>query len=377
MKLHLGSGTVKLNGWQNVDLDAPEADMHLDLREKLPFGDQLITHIYNEHFIEHITREESVSLLKECHRVLKNDGVLRLSTPNLKYIAVAYLSRNITEWQDVSWQPKTPCLLINEAVRLWGHQFIYDAEELVKALIEAGFNSVQFVNYGESSDKELIGLETRPFHHELIVEARKDNSGIGFPCASHNEYDDNEEWLDKVNKSILKQIKLAEQTIADQATTILDLEGKLVNSDQRITVLTDHIDILTSHISKIEAEIISRGQQIVNLEASNEEKLAIRDQHTTELLNHIQNLEDQLAMRDQHTTELLNHIQGLEEEIMLRGQHIASIEADLVSHNQHDANLNQYVAELNTHIHNLEAEVTKLRLPLYRKLISATRRLNK
>lgn len=339
MKLHLGSGTVKLNGWKNVDLDALEADMHLDLREKLPFGDQLITHIYNEHFIEHITREESVNLLKECHRVLKNDGVLRLSTPNLKYIAVAYLSRNITEWQDVSWQPQTPCILINEAVRLWGHQFIYDAEELVKALIEAGFNSVQFVNYGESGDKELIGLETRPFHHELIVEARKDNSGINIPCTLNNEYDDNEVWLDNVNKSILKQIKLAQQTVSDQATNILDLEEKLAARDQHI-----------------EAEIISRGQQIINLEASNEEKLVIRDQHITDLLNHIHNLED---------------------EIVLRGQHMITVETDGISHNERVAKLNQHVAELNTHIHNLETEITKLRSPLARKLIPATRRLNK
>ncbi|MDO9215260.1 MAG: methyltransferase domain-containing protein [Methylococcales bacterium] len=339
MKLHLGSGKVKLNGWQNVDLDAPEADMHLDLREKLPFGDQLITHIYNEHFIEHITREESVSLLKECHRVLKNDGVLRLSTPNLKYIAVAYLSRNITEWQDVSWQPKTPCLLINEAVRLWGHQFVYDAEELVKALIEAGFNSVQFVNYGESADKELIGLETRPFHHELIVEARKDNSGIGIPCTSSNEYDDNEVWLDKVNKSVLKQIKLSQQTISDQSINILNLEEKLANCEQqlitereqhiaerdhRIAELTAHIDILTTHLSTIEAEIISRGQHIITIES----------------------------------------------DLVLR-------EADLVSCNQRITDLNTHIHNLDAHIHNLEVEIIKLHSSLCRKLISAARRLSK
>ncbi len=349
MKLHLGSGKVKLNGWQNIDLDAPEADMHLDLREKLPFGDQLITHIYNEHFIEHITREESVNLLRECHRILKNDGVLRLSTPNLKYITVAYLSRNITEWQDVSWQPETPCFLMNEAVRLWGHQFIYDAEELVKVLTEAGFNSVQFVNYGESADKELINLETRPFHNELIVEARKDNSGIGIPCTSSKEYDDNEAWLDNINKSMLKQLKLSQQTTSDQSTNILNLEEKLANCEQNVATLTNHIDILTTHISKIEAEIISRGQQIITIEADNEEQLAIRDQYTTDLLNHIHNLEA---------------------EMISRGQHIVTIEAGLVSHNQ-------YVAELNSHIHNLETELTKLRSPLYRKLISATRRLNK
>lgn len=284
MKLHLGSGKVHLKGWQNIDFDAPEADMHLDLREKLPFGNELISHIYNEHFIEHITREESVNLLKECYRVLRSDGVLRLSTPNLKFIAIAYFSRNISEWGDVSWQPETACRLMNEAMRLWGHQFVYDAEELVAVLTEAGFTSIQFVNYGKSDDKALIGLETRPFHHELIVEARKDVNVVSTHCTSRSCVDGGNEWLSEVNNAMLKQLDISQQTMSDQAACILNLKEQLESCEQRIIYS--------------EAGLVLCNQHIVTLNAQHtikEEQLAIRDQYIVDLTTHIHNLETELT----------------------------------------------------------------------------------
>ena len=382
MKLHLGSGTVKLKDWQNVDLETPEADMHLDLREKLPFGDNLITHIYNEHFIEHITREEAVNLLKECYRVLKTDGVLRLSTPDLKYLAIAYLSRNITEWKNVSWQPGTPCFLINDAMRKWGHQFLYDAEELVKVLAEAGFNSVQFVNYGESSDSELVGLETRPFHKELIVEARKDDSGVPASYSINNGYSD--EWVDKINASSLEQIGLYQKTSVEQSAEILSLQKKLADC-------LGHIEVLTTYISKIESENLLRGQRIIDMEAifaQHSEQLAVRDQYTADLLNHIHGIEEEIVIRDQKTTDLLNHIRNVEEELVARNQHA---EQELAVRNQNIIDLSnqinnteqelavrvQHIIDLNAHIHNLEADIMELRASWRRKLISSARGLIK
>lgn len=170
MKLHLGSGTIRFEGWLNIDLDTPEADLHLDLRAPLPFDDSSVDFIMNEHLIEHLVREEALALLSECRRVLRPDGVLRLSTPDLKFLTSCYHAGKLDEWEGL-WMPATLCRMMNEGMRSWGHQFMYDTEELSGILAEAGFARVAYVPWRESDHAELVGLETRPFHGELIVEA--------------------------------------------------------------------------------------------------------------------------------------------------------------------------------------------------------------
>lgn len=175
-RLHLGCGSNLLPGWLNVDLNDLDGVFRHDLTRPLPFPTGAVEFVYSEHFIEHITRDQALSLLKECGRVLKPGGILRLSTPNLKKLVDEYLARRISEWEDVDWRPATPCRLVNEGLRLWGHQFVYDDDELTLLLHEAGFRHVDAVAWGESRHPELRGLECRPFHGEIIVEAVKDRA---------------------------------------------------------------------------------------------------------------------------------------------------------------------------------------------------------
>lgn len=60
-----------------------DALSYLEVQDKESF--QLITAF---HFIEHIPFETMFNIFKQCFRVLKNDGVLILETPNLKNILV-------------------------------------------------------------------------------------------------------------------------------------------------------------------------------------------------------------------------------------------------------------------------------------------------
>ena len=172
MKLHLGCGTNYISNWINIDLDSPKADLNLDLRNPLPYPSSSVDFIFNEHFIEHITRDEALIFLKECRRVLKPGGIFRTSTPDLRWLTAQYISGKLDEWNDVGWVPTSPCRLLNEGMRLWGHQFVYDGPELITILTEAGFSDCAFVKHSESSHPELTGLECRPWHRELIVEAR-------------------------------------------------------------------------------------------------------------------------------------------------------------------------------------------------------------
>ena len=172
-RLHLGCGNHLLDGWANLDFGVADGVIRCDLTKPLPVESGSIEAIFTEHFIEHITRAESQRLLADCHRVLERGGVIRISTPNLEALVAQYRLRRTTEWSDVGWTPASPCALLNEGLRSWGHQYVYDADELSGLLSEAGFTRIRRAGWRESDHAFLRGLETRPFHDDLILEATR------------------------------------------------------------------------------------------------------------------------------------------------------------------------------------------------------------
>jgi predicted SAM-dependent methyltransferase len=172
MKVHIGCGSIILDGWLNTDLDAPNTDRRVDITQPLPFQIDSVKFIYLEHVIEHIERTEAAYFLSELLRVLSPGGVARISTPNLDVLIDAYIRGDISRYGDI-WQPTTSCRLLNEGMRSWGHKFLYDANELVLIGREAGFMHSVFAEYGKSRYPELCGLESRPFNGELIIEYTK------------------------------------------------------------------------------------------------------------------------------------------------------------------------------------------------------------
>ena len=96
---------------------------------------------------------------------------MRISTPDLEIVVKKYLAGEIREWADMGWEPASPCDLINEGLRNWGHQYVFDERKLTAVLVEAGFANVRRRRWGLSEHPALEGLETRPDHGDLIVEA--------------------------------------------------------------------------------------------------------------------------------------------------------------------------------------------------------------
>jgi predicted SAM-dependent methyltransferase len=172
-KLHLACGTQLLTGWANVDLVPGEGIITCDLSRFLPVRTGSVRFIFCEHFLEHLPRESGLRLLRECHRVLSPAGVLRVSTPSLRRLVDNYMQAKITEWASVGWLPASPCAMMNEGLRLWGHEFVYDAEELQRILREAGFRRLAPEGWRESRHEDLRSLETRPYRGDLIYEAMK------------------------------------------------------------------------------------------------------------------------------------------------------------------------------------------------------------
>jgi predicted SAM-dependent methyltransferase len=93
MKLvNLGCGNRYHSDWINIDMVAtgPGVMVH-DLSTGIPLDDRSCDMVYHSHVIEHIRREHILAFMRECCRVLKPGGVLRIVTPNLEQIAINYL----------------------------------------------------------------------------------------------------------------------------------------------------------------------------------------------------------------------------------------------------------------------------------------------
>jgi predicted SAM-dependent methyltransferase len=169
-RLHLACGDHLLDGWANVDMHGPSRVIRWDLTRPLPVATASMDYVYTEHFIEHIERRQAERLLRECRRVLKPGGVLRLSTPSLRVLVDDYAAGRTRGWEDMGWTPSTPCQLINEGMRMWGHQFVFDAAELEGLLRDTGFAQVAPRPWRGSPHEALANLECRPHHDELIYD---------------------------------------------------------------------------------------------------------------------------------------------------------------------------------------------------------------
>lgn len=178
--LNVGCGTDYKRDWINIDNNSDEnihkLDLNWDLRNPLPFDEESVDYIFNEHFIEHLTVEEGQRAIKDFMRVLKKGGVLRIATPDLEVTVDKYLDIPIDK--DPALKKfgldfiQTRAERINIGFRWWGHKWIYDWEELERRLREAGCTKIKRVKLRKSKYKELSNLETRE-ESTLVAEVTK------------------------------------------------------------------------------------------------------------------------------------------------------------------------------------------------------------
>jgi predicted SAM-dependent methyltransferase len=175
-KLQIGTGAQPLSGWLNTDLLPDTYPQHrntivlLDATRHLPFEDETFDYILSEHQIEHISEPAARLMLRECFRVLRPGGRIRVATPDLEAIVgllrnpLGNDERHYVDWIMERFRPDTHlgnrrCHVINHMFKDHQHQFIYDFETLAALLADAGFADIQRKPPGESDDPELRGVE--------------------------------------------------------------------------------------------------------------------------------------------------------------------------------------------------------------------------
>ncbi|HZQ08194.1 MAG TPA: methyltransferase domain-containing protein [Anaerolineae bacterium] len=214
--LHVGCGPVIPDGWVNVDASwnlraahvpglrrvlkslgwiSDEAAAHewsnkirfCDVSRGLPFADGSVAVIYASHVLEHIRLSGARTFMREAHRVLATEGILRLVVPDLERLARLYLEqkkqggekavsaandfmRDLMTCRDYS-QAKLPLKLYRAYFDTMAHKWMYDADSLQQLFEEAGFREIRRCSYLESRVPMIADVE-RPnrFSDGICVE---------------------------------------------------------------------------------------------------------------------------------------------------------------------------------------------------------------
>lgn len=189
--INLGSAHLTANNFINIDFFffSKELDYTADLRFPLKIDDQCIEGIFCEHTFEHLTYENNKMLFKECYRILKPGGIIRIILPDVSLFINNYTHNNIEwfkRWEETmfttSIDPKrakrklqTPIEAISFITQEYGHRSAWDFEALKIYLENAGFSKITKKSFREGEDEKLLidsDLNSRRLV-SIYVEAKK------------------------------------------------------------------------------------------------------------------------------------------------------------------------------------------------------------
>tara|TARA_B100000427_G_C15409097_1_gene551202 strand:- start:386 stop:1009 length:624 start_codon:yes stop_codon:yes gene_type:complete len=159
--LHLGCGPQYKNGttpefmrddWDEVRLDIDETvkpDIIASMTDMSVVESNSFDAIYSSHNIEHLFAHEVPIALKEMHRVLKDDGFLVITCPDIQVVAEFIAKGQLTEkLYDSGMGPISPIDIlyghrdsIKQGNHYMAHKVGFTAGVLNSTLIGVGFKS--------------------------------------------------------------------------------------------------------------------------------------------------------------------------------------------------------------------------------------------
>ena len=101
IKLHLGCGTKRLDGYINIDSVAEnKPDVVLDISHPLPYEDKSVDEILAEDLLEHFDKYMRYIVFYEWSRILKVGGKITIQVPNFKKILFKYFKFGYANFVD-------------------------------------------------------------------------------------------------------------------------------------------------------------------------------------------------------------------------------------------------------------------------------------
>ena len=165
LKLNLGSFVTMLhNGWINADIIDVGAFaqmhhykfVHMDATKPTNLEDGVVDFIVSSHMIEHLDWNEGLIFLKECYRILKPTGVIRISCPDIQKLCQLYLDNRLQEFDELNVVSRLKPV---QSYKLWslifdGHKIAHDWQSLLTLGTLAGFK-VERKQFNEGNEKIL------------------------------------------------------------------------------------------------------------------------------------------------------------------------------------------------------------------------------
>lgn len=165
MRIQFGSSGNILEGWLNLQ------ESNGDITKPLPFRSDSVDFVFAEHVMEHVTPLQGFRFLKEVHRMLKKDGVVRIIVPDVDKIwrqadadYLDFIDKSMDTWW--SWAnagtPKHPCddkTAVETILCCHGHKAAYN-EGLLYTFIEASGFDCQPCEYGKSKHADINNIDS-------------------------------------------------------------------------------------------------------------------------------------------------------------------------------------------------------------------------
>lgn len=149
MKLHLGCGKRFIPGFYHVDaVEFPHVDFVGPIEILPTIASNSCELIYSCHTLEHFKWTDVPGVLKEWYRVLKPDGILRLSVPSFRAICLLYLETYKLELV------RGPIMGRQDYLYNFHHS-IFDYQTLKDCLINAGFRNIRHWDWRNTEHSEV------------------------------------------------------------------------------------------------------------------------------------------------------------------------------------------------------------------------------
>lgn len=155
MKLNLGSGTFKLDGWENVDL--PEVDLSVF---PWPWADGSADEILASHILEHFDRMTGENFLIQCHRVLVPGGKLHIAVPDMDKFIDCRLAEDFSPLGGYKWTDLNHFMGgdSTEHQQQNLHRYMYCFASLAWILQGTGFKRIEYRNRPAQFDNPKYAL---------------------------------------------------------------------------------------------------------------------------------------------------------------------------------------------------------------------------
>lgn len=188
-KINLGSGPASAKGWINYDwgllpiigkyrlssifiklgLLSKEYDWSwpklelVNIKNKLPDKDRSVDYIYCSNVLEHFEKSEAIKILKDCRRVLKSKGLIRIVVPDLLKLTEFYKDSVSFNREYFGFDKNLYIGFVGKIKRFFirGHEWMYDKKSGVELLKDSGFANVRICSFrkGKCPNIDRLDLE--------------------------------------------------------------------------------------------------------------------------------------------------------------------------------------------------------------------------